>query len=470
VFIMAVGALESGGPLADAPVIGSWGVAVMLHGWSALVAGRRRFARRLASVEAEIRRQAAPTSSAADQEVAELRTRLSRAAEEAREVVRQTGGQAVADVARGESLGLSIVAWLEEARHILGRGREVGKLRQEVVDALSRPGTEAQRTGLRLLLGQLDGRDVKLAALEREAARRQSVLDSFILLLDSASLAGADSEMLAAVTKPIRERLSLLESVGASPAAAAALGDPGGGRIEEEMRLARDLQRSILPSQAPTVAGLSVAQLYRPSSEVGGDFFDFYAIGENRLLVAVGDASGHGLDSSMVSSMAKSALYTQVSAGRALEETMSELNRMMFDTLGRRRLMTLALVEFDTTARRLAWVNAGQVYPLLRRRGEVRELEQPSYPLGVRARVEYEAAELELEPGDLLLLMSDGYIEATGEAGAPYGWERLVERLADLAGADPASLIGRLEGDLRSYLSGRPLEDDVTLVAIAFER
>jgi hypothetical protein len=249
----------------------------------ALVAGRRRFARRLASVEAEIRRQAAPTSSAADQEVAELRTRLSRAAEEAREVVRQTGGQAVADVARGESLGLSIVAWLEEARHILGRGREVGKLRQEVVDALSRPGTEAQRTGLRLLLGQLDGRDVKLAALEREAARRQSVLDSFILLLDSASLAGADREMLAAVTKPIRERLSLLESVGASPAAAAALGDPGGGRIEEEMRLARDLQRSILPSQAPTVAGLSVAQLYRPSSEVGGDFFDFYAIGENRL-------------------------------------------------------------------------------------------------------------------------------------------------------------------------------------------
>ena len=468
--ILGVGVLESNQPLTAAPVILSWGVALMIHGFLALVAGRGRSARQLASLEAEIRSQAASTGSEADPEVAELRSRLSRAAGEARGVVREAGGQAVADVARGEALGLSLVAWLEEARHLLRRGRETGGLRQEVVDSLSRPASEARRSGLRLLLGQLDGRDAKLAALEREAARRQSVLDSFILLLDSAGLAGADGGVLAAVTKPIRERLSLLESVVASPAAdAVALGEPGGGRMEEEMRLARDLQRSILPSRAPSVAGLTVAQLYRPSSEVGGDFFDFYATGEDRLLVAVGDASGHGLDSSMVSSMAKSALYTQVSAGRALEEAMSELNRMMFDTLGRRRLMTLALVEFDTSARRLAWVNAGQVYPLLRRGGEVRELEQPSYPLGVRAQTEYEVAELELEPGDLFLLMSDGYVEATDETGDPYGWERLAERLGDLAGAGPSSLIERLEGDLRSYLGGRPLEDDVTLVAIAFE-
>ena len=469
-FIMAMGALESEGPFAVAPLLWVWASAVMIHGFFALYIGRGRAARRSSSLEREMRRRAGPTGAAADPEVAQLRARLSRAAKEAREVVRESGGQAVADVARGETLGLSIVSWLEEARRLLRSGPGVGELRQEVVDSLSRPGGESGHTARRRLLGQLDGREVKLAALEREVSRRQSVLDSFILLLDSAGLAGADDEMLAAVTRPIRERLSLLETVVASPAAdAAALGEIPGGRIEEEMRLARDLQRSILPSRAPSVAGLSVAQLYRPSSEVGGDFFDYYAIAEDRLLVAVGDASGHGLDSSMVSSMAKSALYTQVSAGRTLEEAMSELNRMMFDTLGRRRLMTLALVEIDTTARRLTWVNAGQVYPLLRRGGEVRELEQPSYPLGVRARVDYQVAEVGLEPGDLLLLMSDGYVEATDAAGDPYGWERLAERLGDLAGAGPESLIERLEGDLRSYLGGRSLEDDVTLVAIAFE-
>jgi hypothetical protein len=470
IFILTMGSLKSGDPLAAAPVAWTWGIALMIHGFFALFVGRTRAARQQGSLEGEIHSRVRSGGSSADPEVGELRRRLGRAVEDAREAVRQSGGQAVADVARGEALGLSIVAWLEEARRLLDSARESGELRQEVVASLSHPGSETGRAGLRRLLGQLDARDVKLAALEREAARRLSVLDSFILLLDSASLAGGDEEMLAAVTRPIRERLGLLEAVVASPAAdTVVLSEPGAGRIEEEVRLARDLQRSILPSQAPTVAGLTVAHHYRPSSEVGGDFFDFYATAADRLLVAVGDASGHGLDSSMVSSMAKSALYTQVSAGRALEEAMSELNRMMFDTLGRRRLMTLALVELDTTARRLAWVNAGQVYPLLRRGGEVRELEQPSYPLGVRARVGYETVELDWEPGDLLLLMSDGYVEATDETGEPYGWERLAERLGDLAGAGPETLIERLEGDLRSYLGGRPLEDDVTLVAIAFE-
>ena len=470
VFMFGMGAIASGDPLEVAPMIVVWAVGLMIHGFFSLVVGSGRSARRRSSWETEIRRQAAPVGSAPDLEVAELRKRLSRAAEDAREVVRDSGGQAVADVARGESLGLAIIAWLEEARYLLRRGREVGELRQEVSHSLSRPGTEAERAGLRRLLTQLDGRDVKLASLEREAVRRQSALDSFILALDSACVAGAKGDVMAAVTEPIRERLSLLESVVASTSAGALAGDDfRGGRIEEEVRLARDLQRSILPSEAPAVAGLSVAQLYRPSSEVGGDFFDFYSTAEDRLLVAVGDASGHGLDSSMISSMAKSALYTQVSAGRSLDEAMSELNRMMFDTLGRRRLMTLALVEFDSTAGKLEWVNAGQVFPLLRRAGEVLELEQPSYPLGVRARTEYETTEVELKSGDLLLLMSDGYVEATDEAGDSYGWDRLAERLGELAGVGPKALIERLDSDLRSYLGGRPPEDDVTLVAIGFE-
>ncbi|MFQ5527075.1 MAG: PP2C family protein-serine/threonine phosphatase [Thermoanaerobaculia bacterium] len=485
-FAMAVGALGGEGPLEAAPLIYVWLIALVIHGFVTWGAGRGRYKRRLGYLEAEIQRQAEPSASMpgstggsgtvgspADAELAELRTRLTRAAEDAREAVRAGGGQAVADVARGESLGLSIVAWLEEARHLLRRGREIGELRQKVVDSLSRPGSEAQRSDLRRLLGQLDARDVKLAALEREAARRQSALESFVLVLDSAGLARAKGDLLAAVTKPISERLNLLESVVAPPAAEDAggveAGDPADRRIEKEVLLARDLQRSILPSEAPAVPGLSVAHLYRPSSEVGGDFFDFYATGGDRLLVAVGDASGHGLDSSMVSSMAKSALYTQVSAGHSLEESMSELNRMMFDTLGHRRLMTLALVEFDPTARRLSWVNAGQVFPLLRRGGRVRELEQPSYPLGVRAQVRYQASGLELEPGDLLLLLSDGLVEATDAGGGTYGWERLGERLGDLAGAEPAGLIETLEADLQDYLGGRPLEDDVTLVAIGFE-
>jgi sigma-B regulation protein RsbU (phosphoserine phosphatase) len=240
-------------------------------------------------------------------------------------------------------------------------------------------------------------------------------------------------------------------------------------RLQDEVRLAQDLQRSILPERAPEVPGLAVAHLYRPSSEVGGDFFDYYTTESGGLLVAVGDASGHGLDSSMVSSMAKSALYTHVAAGRSLDATMAEMNRMMYATLGRRRLMSLVLVEIDPSESRLRWVNAGQIFPIISRQGRVRELEQPGYPLGVRPDGKFEIAEEPLRPGDLLLLLTDGYVEAVNPAGEPYGWHRLEQRLRDIDSTEVELLITELAEDLWSYLDGEPPHDDVTLVAIRID-
>ncbi len=213
--------------------------------------------------------------------------------------------------------------------------------------------SDADRVPLEKLLTQLDLQDVKLAVLERETSRRRSVLESFLLVLESAGVAGSSADVLTAVSDPLRGRVRLLEEVVRSKVEGAKVGEgstPASDRIREEVRLAQELQRSILPSEAPEVPGLAVAHFYRPSSEVGGDFFDFYVTAPGRLLVAVGDASGHGLDSSMVSSMMKSALYTHVSAGRSLDESMVEMNRMMCDTVGRRRLMTLALLEIDVVA------------------------------------------------------------------------------------------------------------------------
>jgi sigma-B regulation protein RsbU (phosphoserine phosphatase) len=202
---------------------------------------------------------------------------------------------------------------------------------------------------------------------------------------------------------------------------------------------------------------------------VGGDYFDFYPLGPDRLLVAIGDASGHGLDSSMVSSMAKSALYTQVSAGRSLEETMAEMNRLMYDTLGKRRLMTLALLEFDAKLRRLSWVNAGQVYPLIRRQGEILELEHSSYPLGVRRDTRYERQEMALEPGDLVLLLTDGLFEAAAADGEIYGWDRVLDRLRNLELGEMKAAVDDLAEDLWRHLGETPLQDDVTLIAVRVE-
>ncbi len=448
---------------------GMWAFLVAAHGWSSLVRRRRRVARQ----HADRRRQG---SGAEPGEVAALRARLLSAAEEARSALRAAGPEMVAEVSRGESEALTVVAWLDDAERLLAHHRGDGLLRREVAHKLSRPGgAAAEQHALEGLLVQLDLHDGKLAALEREAARRRATVESFLLAIENVKLARSGGDIAPAVRAPIHERVALLE--GAAPGAALLPAAPGEqaadaadeARIRHEVRLAQDLQRSILPTEAPAVAGLEVAHLYRPSSEVGGDFYDFYTTGEHRLLVALGDASGHGLDSSMVSSMAKSALYMQVSAGRGLAEAMAEINRMMCDTLGRRRLMTLTLVELDTRQRTVSWVNAGQVFPLLRRGGEVRELAQPGYPLGVRRQMRYRVESQDLEAGDRLLLLTDGYVEAADAAGEPYGWERLTARLRGDSDGDPDRLLAALDEGLGGYLDNASPQDDVTLIAIRFE-
>lgn len=450
----------------------SWGAVLAVHGFVSEVWGRKRREKEHRRLCELWRNRSRPGDGGASSETRELRQKLLAGAEAARRALRPISPEATADVSRGEASALDLVAWLDRAEPVLARGAETLSLRHDIATALSRPIPEVDRAPLERLLTQLDLQDVKLAVLEREAHRRRSVLESFLLVLESAGMAGSSTDVLTAVSDPLKGRVRLLqETVGAEVAGAAVGEEPAvsSDRIREEVRLAQELQSSILPRKAPEIPGLEVAHLYRPSSEVGGDFFDFYETAPGRLLVAVGDASGHGLDSSMVSSMMKSALYTHVSANRDLDESMVEMNRMMCDTVGRRRLMTLALLEIDVQGRRLRWVNAGHVFPLMLRESQLHELEQSAYPLGVRREVEYAVVEERLQSGDRIVLVTDGCIEALDPEGEVYGWERLGNRLRSLAADSSRAVVDELAEDLWSHLDGKPPQDDITLVVVAFE-
>jgi len=452
--------------------LAAWGVLVVGHWLIRGVMGRHRSQEEHRRLTANWEAEAGQQEASGLTEIRDLREKLLAGAEAARQALRPISPEATADVSRGEASALDLVAWLDQAEPILARSSAARDSRYEVAEALSKPLPQVDRAPLEKLLTQLDLQDVKLAVLERETSRRRSVLESFLLVLESAGVAGSSTDVLTAVSDPLRGRVRLLEETARSDVRGAAIGEgstPTSDRIREEVRLAQELQKSILPSEAPEISGLKVAHFYRPSSEVGGDFFDFYETGPGRLLVAVGDASGHGLDSSMVSSMMKSALYTHVSAGRSLDESMVEMNRMMCDTVGRRRLMTLALLEIDVAAQRLSWVNAGHVFPLLVSGSVVRELEQSSYPLGVRRELEYSVLEENLQSGDRIVLVTDGCIEALDADGEVYGWDRLSERLSALGGSDSQAIADGLAEDFWSHLGGQPPQDDITMVVVALE-
>ncbi len=464
-FIVAMTAATGFREPATLRLIPIWGALVAIHGWLSLVHRRKIYQRRHGLVADQERRKV--EERAEEQGAGLLRGKLLRAADAARAVLRKLSPDTVAEVSRGEAEALASVAWLLETEPLLAT-RPDPALRLEIAKRLSAPGHRGgvplkrrDREPLERLLGRLDHHDSQLARLEREVAERQGRVESFLLTIANVELASTESAISPAVSASIRERVARLEAGdGETPEQTAA-------RIAKEVRLAGELQRSILPETAPLLDGLAVAHAYRPSSEVGGDFYDFYTPAPGRLLVALGDASGHGLDASMVSSMAKSALYLQVAAGADPSTAMAEINRMMFDTLGRRRLMSLALLDVDLDRRSLTLANAGQLYPLRVRDGRVSELELPSYPLGVRRDASYTMLRGSLAPGDRLFLFTDGYVEAAGAGGVPFGWDRLTARLASLGDVTPDRAVELLLADLTDYLGPAPAADDVTLIAIA---
>ncbi|MFN7971781.1 MAG: SpoIIE family protein phosphatase [Acidobacteriota bacterium] len=480
VFLLATNALTNLGR-SDLPWVGrvwslmavsGWGLLVAIHGLVQLVvqAPHRDAQRR--RLEEEMRAAPSPRESAAQDGLEALRTRLIQRAEEARAALRPLAPDAAATVSRGEVRALSVVAWLDAARRQVATAGATGEIRRSVAMKLSDPDQQERHGELRQMLARLDRREHLLASLEREVVDRRQRLESFMLALDSARMARPES--MPAVSAPLTERVALLDELQVrprlpAPDATGEAPEARSRRIEEEVRLAQELQRSILPERAPTVAGLDVAHIYRPCNEVGGDFYDFHTAGGSRLWIAIGDASGHGIDSSMVSSMCKSGLYLQATAGRSLPDAMAELNRMMCDTLGRRRIMTLALVEIDVERRLLRLVNAGQVFPLLLRGGVLTELELPGYPLGVRRDTTFAVIERQLEPGDSILLLTDGVIEALDADRRPYGWDRLFASLRKLESPAAFALVESAAADLARHLGNVAPQDDVTLVGVRFQ-
>jgi hypothetical protein len=239
-------------------------------------------------------------------------------------------------------------------------------------------------------------------------------------------------------------------------------------RQRVELETAREIQSSILPELPPQLNGVALAHVYLPATEVGGDFYDVLALEDGRLAVAVGDVAGHGVSSGLVMSMVRSALAVQVTFDPQVDSVFATLNRLVFQSARRRLLTTLTYALLDPARRELLYASAGHVFPYrVSREGRVHELEAGSYPLGVRPGVLPPVRLERLEPGDSVVLLSDGVVEAHPEGNEePFGFGRLSESLARHAGGGPQSLLRGVLADLEAYTGQAPREDDVTVVAL----
>jgi sigma-B regulation protein RsbU (phosphoserine phosphatase) len=228
--------------------------------------------------------------------------------------------------------------------------------------------------------------------------------------------------------------------------------------LEGELAAAREIQRSILPTSMPAVAGLRVEAHYDPASSVAGDLYDFLAIDDARAGVLVADVSGHGVPAALVASMMKIAVSSQSRLAREPGALLREVNRTLLGQV-RRAFVTATYLSFDTATRSVEVANAGHPPPLLRRGSIVRELGPRGVLLG-RFDAQYESETIALQGGDRVVVYTDGVTEARNARGEEFGEARLQQLVRDGAGA---AEIGRA---VRAWRSDRSEADDVTLLVI----
>ncbi len=235
----------------------------------------------------------------------------------------------------------------------------------------------------------------------------------------------------------------------------------------DELVLARDLQATLVTGALPEHPAFELGAFNRIANMVGGDLYELVTLPDGRLAVLFGDASGHGMAAGLVMAVAHSGFRTQLDVDPSPKAMVRALNRILCATGGTRSFFSCvyALLSPDGT---FSITVAGHPPPdQIDREGKIIErLGQGSYPLGIRATLEWEPISGSLAPGQTLLLYSDGLYEACDDRENTFGEERIETLVRLYAGAPPSELVRELAQHLMTFCGRRAPEDDVSIVAV----
>ncbi len=240
-------------------------------------------------------------------------------------------------------------------------------------------------------------------------------------------------------------------------------------RLEEEMVLARRIQRSFLPATFPSVEGIDVFAATVPSKHVGGDYFDVLNPGSGSLILAVADVAGKGVPAGLLMSMLQASLRTQVTEnGATVCKILDRINRLVYESTGPEQFATFFLCTMDTTHKRLTFSNAGHNWPILvRSDGSCELLKEGGLILGIMGNVTFEEGVVPLSSGDMLVCYTDGVTEARDLQDEEYGEERLLELVRTLRGEESAEdVIAAVQRSVIEFTGGTDQADDMTMLVL----
>ncbi|HYZ46110.1 MAG TPA: SpoIIE family protein phosphatase, partial [Actinomycetota bacterium] len=236
-------------------------------------------------------------------------------------------------------------------------------------------------------------------------------------------------------------------------------------RIEQELRVATLIQQQFLPQELPELGGWQAAAYYRPAREVGGDFYDFIELPDGRVGIVVGDVTDKGVPAALVMATTRTILRSDaprlVDPGKVLERA----NDLLVPDIPAQMFVTCLYGVLEPATGRFVYANAGHNVPYVATEEGVSEFKARGMPLGLMEGMEYEEKEATLNPGETILLHSDGLAEAHNEQREMFGFPRLIKLMEKATGGQ--KIIDLLLTELDRFTgAGAEQEDDITLVAL----
>ena len=235
--------------------------------------------------------------------------------------------------------------------------------------------------------------------------------------------------------------------------------------LERDLELAAKIQRGLLPSADARTDRWEVSYQYEPAGIVSGDYCDYLVTGNGDLLFMIGDVSGKGIAASMLMAHLRATLHMLIEMNLPLDQVMTRASRLFSESALPAQYATLVLgrAARDGT---VDISNAGHPPPLLIRQGHVERVDSTGLPLGMFRDEQFAVSRWTLQPGETLLLYTDGVAEAEDHTGRMYGDERLSEMASRSAALEPAAMVRAVVQDLVAFQSGAKRQDDVTIAAV----
>jgi serine phosphatase RsbU (regulator of sigma subunit) len=240
-------------------------------------------------------------------------------------------------------------------------------------------------------------------------------------------------------------------------------------RLNHDLNIARSIQQGLLPARSPKLRNFELAGWNQPADQTGGDYFDWQELPDGRLAMSLADVTGHGIGPALVMAACRAYARSNFLTTGDPTTVLDHLNKLLFEDLPPERFVTYAVALLDSSGSKLQMLSAGQG-PLLVYRAatrEIRRLEAQGIPLGLMPGIKYGlAVELSLAPGDMFVLVTDGFYEWENPQGEDFGLARLQKVIQDSCDYSPEEVIQKLHAAVISFCRGTKQMDDLTAVVL----